>query len=173
MKLASRPVAALVLLAAVASVAGVAPAMPLPRSGTSEESRRVADNGDAKAEVIVLYGANDNSGIDASLGKIPALSKPPFSSYNSYKLLEKKEHALTKGDWVNQVLPDQNTLNVSLKAIETKGDETRYVVDANIKKPDGSSYFPNLEVSAKKGEYFFVGGPKFKDGVLVIGIRIL
>ena len=78
-----------------------------------------------------------------------------------------------KGKWVEQVLPDQNTLSVSLQDITTKDDQTRYTVETNIKKPDGSSYLPKLEVSAQKGEYFFVGGPKFKEGVLVIGIRIL
>lgn len=142
-------------------------------SGEGADRGRAVAAADAKAEVIVLYGANDNTGIDSQIGKIPALAKPPFSAYNSYKLLERKEHELTKGAWVEHVLPDKNTLGVSLKDITTKGDEKRYVVDANIKKPDGSSYFPNLEVSAQKGEYFFVGGPKYMDGVLVIGIRIL
>ncbi len=164
--LRSRAAAGVVLVALVAG-----PATALALHGVTGTTR-VAE-ADAKAEVIVLYGANDNTGIDAEIGKIPALAKPPFSAYNSYKLLERKEHGLTKGAWVEQVLPDKNTLGVSLKEITTKGEEQRYVVDANIKKPDGSSYFPNLEVSAQKGEYFFVGGPKFKDGVLVIGIRIL
>ncbi|MFO0618378.1 MAG: hypothetical protein U0414_37640 [Polyangiaceae bacterium] len=156
----------------LALVAGPATAVEL-RGDHGSASHVTQPQADAKAEVIVLYGANDNSGIDGSLGKIPALSKPPFSAYNSYKLLERKEHELVKGKWVEQVLPDQNTLSVSLQDITTKDDQTRYTVETNIKKPDGSSYLPKLEVSAQKGEYFFVGGPKFKEGVLVIGIRIL
>ena len=30
-----------------------------------------------------------------------------------------------------------------------------------------------MDVSAKKGEFFFVAGQKYKDGVLVIGIKIV
>jgi len=175
MKLRKGAIALALLASGALAIAGSGtPALALDSPFGHRDTSMVAE-ADAKAEVIVLYGANDNSGIDSSIGKIPALGKPPFSSYNSYKLLDRQEHPLKKGEWVNQILPDSNTLNVSLKDITmTKGDnpEKRYIVDANIKKPDGSEFFPNLEVSAKEGEYFFVGGPKFKDGVLVIGIRI-
>ena len=128
-----------------------------------------------KAEVMVLYASNDGSGIDKTIGDHPELKKPPFSSYNSYKQLDRFDLALTQDTASTKVLPDTNTLSVTYKgkAKESKKNETpRFDVMTSIQKPDGSDVLPGLEVTAKQGEFFFVGGEKYKDGALVIGIRI-
>jgi len=126
----------------------------------------------AEAEVIILYGSNDNTGIDPQLGKMPELSKPPFSSFNSYKLLDRKSLTLVKGAAQNIALPTSSTLAVTLKDVTTnKSNETRYDVTESITNGD-KSILPELEVSAKRTEFFFVAGEKYKDGALVIGTRI-
>jgi len=126
-------------------------------------------------EVMVLLGTNDNSGIDPKIGKIPALSKPPFSSYNSYKLLDRNSVALDKGKTTPLKLPTGRELQMIFKdAIQPQkaGEALRFVVSASIQKADGKSFLPNVEVSAKAGEWFFVGGQEYKGGSLVIGIKI-
>ena len=126
-------------------------------------------------EVIVLHGTNDGSGIDAKIGKIAELSKPPFSSYNSYKLLDRVKLPLTKGKSSTTKLPTGRELMVALKDVidSKKKDEPRkYVVTASIQKPDGNSFLPLLEVNAKPGEPFFVAGQTYKGGTLVIGIKV-
>ncbi len=130
----------------------------------------------ARAEIIVLHATNDHTGIDPKIGKLPELEKPPFSSYDSYKLLDRAEVALTRGNAEQKKLPDDGQLAVTLKDIlpaEKKGDQPRFAVAAKIQKPGGKAFLPALEVSAKKGEIFFVAGQRYKGGILVVGIRIL
>jgi hypothetical protein len=127
------------------------------------------------AEVIILHATNDGSGIDQKIGKMPALSQPPFSSYNSYKLLDRVTLPLAKGKSSTTKLPTGRELMVALKDVvepKRKDEQKRFVVTASIQKPDGNSFLPLLEVSAKAGEPFFVAGQNYKGGTLVIGIRV-
>ncbi|MGC4092422.1 MAG: hypothetical protein QM756_32005 [Polyangiaceae bacterium] len=41
------------------------------------------------AEVLVLHATNSQKGIDPRIGAMPELKKPPFSSYDSYELLDR------------------------------------------------------------------------------------
>lgn len=128
------------------------------------------------AEVIVLHGTNDGTGIDPKIGKIPELSKPPFSSYNSYKLLDRPKINTCKGKEVKVKLPNERELAVMLKDIlepKKKDDVTRYVVNMSINKPGGNTFLPLLEVNAKAGEWFFVAGQSYKGGMLAFGIKVL
>jgi hypothetical protein len=127
------------------------------------------------AEVIILHATNDNTGIDPKIGKIPALSKPPFSSYNSYKLLDRATLALEKGKAGTVKLPTGRDLQVRFKDVVEpvkKDEQRRFLVDASIQKPDGKAFLPLIEVNAKAGEWFFVAGQDYKGGGLVIGIKI-
>jgi hypothetical protein len=38
---------------------------------------------------------------------------------------------------------------------------------------DTKAFLPSLEVKAKENNWFFVAGQRYKNGILVIGIRIL
>jgi hypothetical protein len=126
-------------------------------------------------EIVILHATNDKTGIDPKIGKMPALEQPPFSSYNSYKLLDRVKLPLTKGKSSTTKLPTGRELMVALKDVidSKKKDEPRkYVVTASIQKPDGNSFLPLLEVNAKPGEPFFVAGQTYKGGTLVIGIKV-
>jgi hypothetical protein len=127
-------------------------------------------------EVIVLHGTNDGTGIDPKIGKIAELSKPPFSSYNSYKLLDRPKVAVQKGKETKIKLPNDREMAIALKDIiqpKKKDDVTRYVVSTSIQKPGGNTFLPLLEVNAKAGEWFFVAGQTYKGGILVIGVKVL
>ena len=127
------------------------------------------------AEIIILHATNDNTGIDPKIGKMPELSKPPFSSYNSYKLLDRANHSLSKGKSATIKLPTGRDLMVSWKDViqpQKKGDPQRFVMTASIQKADGNTFLPLLEVNAKAGETFFVAGQNYKGGSLVIGIKV-
>ncbi|MRG92714.1 hypothetical protein [Polyangium spumosum] len=126
-------------------------------------------------EIVVLHGTNDGTGIDPKIGKMPELAKPPFSSYNSYKLLDRSKQTSSKASPSTLKLPNDRVLKVSLKDVvqpSKKGESKRYVISASIQKPGGSDFLPLLEVNAKAGETFFVAGQNHKGGVLVIGIKV-
>lgn len=147
----------------------------------SPSERPIAPAQDAEttcvnAELIVLHGTNDGTGIDPKIGKIPELSKPPFSSYNSYKLLDRPKLNVCKGKEVKVKLPNERELAVSLKdivAAKKKDDVTRYVMSMSINKPGGNTFLPLLEVNAKAGEWFFVAGQSYKGGMLAFGLKVL
>ena len=127
------------------------------------------------AEIVILHATNDGTGIDPKIGKMPELAKPPFSSYNSYKLLDNVKQPLQKGKSATVKLPTGRDLMVTWKdaiAPQKKGDPMRFVMTASIQKPGGNTFLPLLEVNAKPGETFFVAGQNYKDGTLVIGIKV-
>ncbi len=128
------------------------------------------------ADVMILHGTNNNTGIDPKLGKMPALSKPPFSSYNSYTLLAHPAlPPLDKGKDVPVALPTGRELRIVYKDViqpQKQGDPLRYVITVSIQAPQGRSFLPLVEVNAQAGEMFFVGGQEYKGGSLFIGIKV-
>lgn len=131
-----------------------------------------------RAEIVVLHATNDGTGIDKAIGDMPELAKPPFSSYNSYKLLSRTDPplVLTKGKAEPTKLPNERKLQVLFKDViepKRKEDVRRWVINATIQKPNGNDFLPLAEFNARAGEYFFVAGQTYKGGVLVIGIKIL
>lgn len=143
-----------------------------PAVGPAQDAAATCVN----AELIVLHGTNDGTGIDPKIGKIPELSKPPFSSYNSYKLLDRPKINVCKGKEVKVKLPNERELAVSLKDIvapKKKDDVTRYVMSMSINKPGGNTFLPLLEVNAKASEWFFVAGQSYKGGMLAFGLKVL
>lgn len=126
-------------------------------------------------EVLVLHGTNDNTGIDPKIGKIPALSKPPFSAYNSYKQLDRPSLKLETGKSGKVKLPNGTELILALKSIvqpQKAGDPVKYAYKASIQKPDGTAVLPGVDVTAKAGEMFFIAGQNYKGGILVFGIKV-
>jgi uncharacterized lipoprotein YbaY len=127
------------------------------------------------AEVVVLHATNAGTGIDAKIGKMPELGKPPLSSYNSYTLLDRSKLSIEKAGSTKIKLPNDGMLMVTIKDIilpKKKDEPKRFVVSASIQKPGGNTFLPLLEVNAKAGETFFVAGQAHKGGVLVIGIKV-
>lgn len=143
--------------------------------GVAGDTKKDAAAAEVKAEVIVLHATNDGKGIDPTIGKIPALEKPPFSAYNTYKLLERADLKLPKGEAKDKDLPDGGKLFVTFKDVvkgKKAGEPDKFVLSASLNKADKKTFLPGVEVNAQKGEWFFIAGQKYKNGILVIGIKI-
>lgn len=126
-------------------------------------------------EVKFLHATNDGSGIDAKIGKLPELVKPPFSSYNSYRQLDAHAPKLAKGGSATLTLPNGRTLMLTLKDVtppKNKGDQTKYLLNATIDKRDGKTFLPLLDVSTTAGSWVMVAGQSYKGGILVIAFRV-
>jgi len=167
-----RSLLVLCCFAPAVSLAAPTPAAEIGRAVAGPHDAPVV--ADVKAEIIILHATNDGKGIDPGIGKMPELAQPPFSSYNSYKLLNKDALKLIKGEAKEQKLPDGGKLAVTFKDMVKgkKGEATRYMLKAMIEKSDGKAFLPGLDVTARKGEYFFIAGQKYEKGILVIGIKI-
>jgi len=122
------------------------------------------------AEVLVLHATNGDKGIDARIGDMPELKKPPFSSYKSYELLQKVRHPLEKERPRTLDLPNGRVLQTKLLDVLPE-DSVRFT--ASINQPGGKTFLPLLEVKAKQGQSFIVAGQGYKGGILVLVIRIV
>lgn len=119
-------------------------------------------------EITVIHATQTQApSIDPRIGNLPQLSKPPFSSYNTYKLLDRKTLSVERGKPSHYALPNGRTLQV---AVEPAGKV--YKVTASISQAKGGSYLKLLEISAPKGEPFFVAGQSYDGGTLVIAITV-
>ena len=131
------------------------------------------------AEILVLHATNSGGGIDPELQHLRQLRKPPFSAYDTYRL--ERRYAITLVQKVSNdtELPNRRVLRTVLKAVLP---EDRFQVAASISHPkrkdkdkdkdkDGG-YLPLLEVTAKRGEPFFVAGQSYRGGILVVGIQV-
>lgn len=133
-----------------------------------------AQTTEVPAEIMVLHATNTGGGIDDELKHLTQLRKPPFSAYDTYRLLRRHPLKLRTQQAATTQLPNGRDLRTELKEILP---EARYRVAASISRPkrDGDknrSYLPLLEVTAKSGETFFVAGQSFRGGILVVGIRV-
>ncbi|CAN5372527.1 hypothetical protein BH09MYX1_BH09MYX1_56130 [soil metagenome] len=125
----------------------------------------------ANADIMVLH-ATQSAGagsIDPQIGNVPQLKKPPFSSYNTYKLLDRKGLALQKGTAVTYVMPNKRVLQVTLQDVTADG---RFKIAAAINDPSGGPFLKLLEVTAAANETFFVAGQSYDGGILVIGFTV-
>lgn len=121
-------------------------------------------------EVLVMHATQTATpSVDPKIGNLPQLTRPPFSKkYNTYKLLDRKTPAIERSKpWV-YTLPTGRLLQV---AVEPAGALSR--VTASISKDKtGNEYVKVLEVTAPKGEPFFVAGQSFDGGALVIALTL-
>jgi hypothetical protein len=146
-------------------------ALPALASSREPATTSVRQGSEAvQAELLVLHGTNDGKGIDPKLPKMPELSKPPFSAYNTYTLLNKAQLELAKAKSATYKLPNGSTLQVTLKDVSSKkGEPTKYVVDTSIQ---GGKQAHTASFNAKGGQMFFLAGQDYKGGILVLGFKL-
>jgi hypothetical protein len=123
------------------------------------------------AEIMVLHATMvpGPGSIDPAIGKMPQLQKPPFSVFNTYRLLDKKLIPLEVGKTGPYTLPNGRVLQVTFANPTT---DKRFHIQVAINQPGGNAYLKLLEVTAGANETFFVAGQPYKDGVLVLGITL-
>ena len=123
------------------------------------------------AEIMVLHATQveGKGSIDPAVGNMPQLKKPPFSAYNTYKLLDKKALPLEKGKSAEYAIVNGRVLQVTLVDVTP---EKRFRVMAAISQPGGPTFLKLLEVTAAPNEPFFVAGQNYNGGILVLGITV-
>ncbi len=143
-----------------------APEAPRPQEPKKEDAPKPA----YAIEVVVLHGTNTKKGIDGRIEKMPELTKPPFSSYDSYELLKKETLAARKDEPKTLQLPNGRVLQTRLLEVVAK---EQVKISASIDHPGGKKFLPLLEVNAKLGQRFIVAGQSYKGGILVLVIRVV
>lgn len=160
----ARVLVASIALGLTASLGGGS-AIAAPDAGAAQPAATSAG-----AEIMVMHATQvpGPGSIDEKIGNMPQLKKPPFSSYNTYKLLDRTSLSLKKGEPGSYKLPNGRTMQVSLTDVK----DSRYYVSASISQPDGKAFLKLLEVAAAPNEPFFVAGQTYQGGSLVIAITM-
>lgn len=120
-------------------------------------------------ELLVLHATNRKKGVDSRLRDLPELTRPPFTSYDSYGVLERVRLPLEPRKSVTHRLPNGRVLEAELLAVE--GKETVHLA-ASISEPGGRAFLPLLEVRAERGQHFIVAGQKYQSGILVLVLTV-
>lgn len=159
-------VAAISALAiALGGLAPAAFAQPAPQPAPSQAPAIAS----IKAEVIILHATNEGKGIDAHIPDLPQLKKPPFSAYDTYTLVGRPVLALDRGKTASQKLPNDGRFEATFKDVSADGQKV--VIGAALFQPDGAK-FVEMSVTSAPGGVFFVAGPAYKGGILVLAIRL-
>lgn len=172
-RMAAGFVIGLALVCASASMAVGQPRAAASGSASASASAR-APAAQVPAEIMVLHATNTDGGIDPRIASLPQLKRPPFSAYNTYKLLGRHAIGLTTSRPDTTTLPNGRVLRTALTQVLPDG---KYRVSASISRPQKDkskeeTFLPLLEVTAKSGETFFVAGQSYRGGILVVGIRV-
>jgi hypothetical protein len=158
-----RTLTALLSIVALSALSGVAP--------MAEREAFAADPAPASvnAEIMVMHATQEAAGsIDSKIGSMPQLSKPPFSTYNTYKLLDRKTVSVERGKPTSYALPNGRTLQLGIEALPEK----QYKVAVSVSRGEGAAFLKLLEVKASPNEPFFVAGQTHGKGVLVFAITV-
>jgi hypothetical protein len=130
---------------------------------------RPAESVEFFVDIMVLHATNSKKGVDSRIGSMPELAKPPFSSYDSYDLLDHQKLPLEQKAPRTLKLPNARVLRTQLTEVLSK-ETVR--LSASINQPNGKEFLPLLEVKAKLGQAFIVAGQSHKQGILVLVIRV-
>lgn len=125
-----------------------------------------AEPGAPKAEVMVIHATKcEKKSVDPQIG-----DTPPALGYDCLKLVEKKSLPLALNQASTTKLPNGRTFQL----LHSAKVGPRYRVVASISPADGSAGFTKLaEITADPNKPFNVGGFAYKEGVLVLTVRIV
>lgn len=121
-------------------------------------------------ELLVLHATHQRRGVDPRLRELPELTRPPFSRYESYALVERARLPLVAKHRSTYRLPNGRVLASELVDVPER-DVVR--LSASISEPGGDAFLPLLEVRARLGQRFIVAGQKFQSGILVLVLTLV
>ncbi len=159
-----------VLLLAVfgALAASLPPSIALADAPPAPPGARPAAAVIVNAEILILH-ATMTPGPGSVPPGMPQLTKPPFSVFNTYRVLDKKIIPIEVGKTGPYTLPNNRVLQVTF--VNPTPDK-RFHIQVAINQPGGNAFLKLLEVTAGPNETFFVAGQPYKEGILVLGITL-
>ncbi|HOU91227.1 MAG TPA: hypothetical protein PLU22_09290 [Polyangiaceae bacterium] len=157
------------LVAGVAVAEDGGPPPPPSASGAAPATAAVS------VEVMVVYASRtkqrrDAPEIDPKIGDLPELRQDPFSLYDRFELLQKERLPLHVAVPRSLTLPNGRLLVAELLEV-LQNDVFR--VSTSITRPGGKEFLAKLEVKARRGKPFIVAGQSYRDGILVLVLRVV
>jgi hypothetical protein len=128
-------------------------------------------------ELTIIHATYVDGGgsIDSRLPRLPSLTKSePFTHYNVFTLLDRKQLPLEAGKPVAYSLVNGRNVAVTLGSV-SQGDagQKRYQLEAHIGEPGKPAYLKGLQVTLGENQAFYVGGQSFQGGTLFLELVVL
>lgn len=103
------------------------------------------------------------------------LTRPPFSAFKSFKVLKNLNFTLTAGRPVTALLAGPYVLSVKLiNRITTRKGKVRYRFQLKLtaKRKRRAKLLHSSRMLLDKGGTFFLAGPRYRSGTLILGITL-
>jgi hypothetical protein len=126
-------------------------------------------------EVSVIQATRTDGGasMDPQLPDLPPHTREqPFLRFNTFKLLDRKRLPIEAGKPVTDPLVNGRSLQVTLLDVTGGEGSKRFHLRAAIDEPGKLALLKLLEVTAGANEPFFVGGPGYGGGTLLLEIVV-
>lgn len=149
----------------------VAALMGLGASSTASAQRRGSAGAttEVEGEVLIVLATEAEGPVDERLRSVRALRRPPFSAYHSMSLLGSPQIRLRVGQPHELELPNGRRMRIVLREVTERG---RFRLQISVNRPGERDYLPEVTVVSSPGDPFFIAGQSYRDGTLVIGIRL-
>jgi hypothetical protein len=128
----------------------------------------VAQTTQAQCETVTLHSTNSGSGIDRRIPREIAVqvSKPPFSAYNSWRMLDRSTRAATAGQPFEVQLPSGRAVRVTWRP-GPRND--RALLDFALLASGNAT--PLAQTSVRWGEFFIIVAHNYQGGNLALATR--
>lgn len=110
--------------------------------------------------VVVIHGSNNGGGTDGSLSGISGQLRSRFGQYDSFRQLATQSVSLSSGSSRTVSLPNGQSMTITFTGMSGSNYEIR------VSLPGGGG-----TVTAPPGGIFFVAGPPYDGGEMIIAIR--
>ena len=113
----------------------------------------------ASLSVRVIHASNSGGGVDGSLSSLSGQLTSRFGSYNTFQLQASHSVSVSAGNSRNVSLPNGQSMRITFEGMS--GSSYRI----SVSLPGGSS-----TVTAQPGGVFFVAGPSYNGGMLIVAV---
>jgi hypothetical protein len=128
----------------------------------------------ASVTVIRATRAGESPSVDPALGDLRALmQRPRFSSFDTYRLVDRRELLLSPERAAIAPLPGGRTLRVTLgEPLRTSGADRRVHLVASIDSPGAPPFVRSLDVMAPAETPFVIAGLPLDDAAIAVEVRV-
>jgi hypothetical protein len=130
----------------------------------------VAQENVAQCTVTEIKASNDKGGVDARLDKLKAkLGKPPFASYDTFKLLGEQTVAATRGKPAPVKLVNGSLTLLFKDKLVASGGKARLRFGIDVDDKQGARTI-STESKFDSGDPFFIAGQPYDGGTYVLAL---
>lgn len=123
----------------------------------------------ADCTVLEIKASNEGKGIDRELAPLAKkFKKPPFSSWNTFKLLKRHKRVAEKMKAMTFKLVPGGTMSLLLRSTSTsKGKKARLRLTVTIDDENGKRKLEST-MNLDSGDYYLIGGDSLSDDSVYI-----